>query len=310
MAEIKPRLSVKGPIEPAAAVAATNTNHFSKKKIRIRSFTLDDDEGNWHKIMTFGLWGTGKTYLIVGFLLNGEKVYVINTDLGGNGLRSVERELNKIGRTDLLKNLAYADPKAYDEVEAFLANPAETVNHESFDLWAWAPTVLVWEGYSYFQQVYVDQVVLSMNAIAKDGVSKTEMRNEGIFAEQADYSGIRRLTFRPLNTFLNIHNPVTGQRINKYVTFQEAQEKDDKGKVIVGGKIFPMLWTNAREYIPAAFDLVLRTFSKSKGDNTEYFYEAAQNDKTTGKNRGYGLKGVVPADWTSIWAKIKSGEVG
>jgi hypothetical protein len=310
MAEIKPRLSVKGPIEPAAAVAATNTNHF-KKTTRVRSYTLDDDEGDWHKVMTYGLPGTGKTYVIIGYLLNGEKVYVMNTDLGGNGLGTVKRHLKKIGRTDLLKNLAFVDLADYDEVEVFLTNPTKVVNSDEFDLWAWAPTVLVWEGYSFFQQVHVDEKVLSMAAVAKDGVSKVELRNEGMFAVEADWNAIRRLTIRHANKFLNIHNPVTGQRIHKYVTFQEKDpEKDSEGKVKIGGKVLPMLWTGAATLMSAGFDLVIHTVGKNKADGAEYFYECVQTDTKYGKNREYPLKGIAPADWTSIWAKIKSGEVG
>src|SRR5512139_1676099 len=74
----------------------------SSKGVRVR--TLGEDPRAF-KAMLYGRGGTGKTYAMVPLLLDGLKIFVLTTDIGGDGLATVEAELRYMGRTDLLRNV-------------------------------------------------------------------------------------------------------------------------------------------------------------------------------------------------------------
>lgn len=304
------KLSVVGSISPDKLVSIASKNNFAKRKVSIKTYRLDDEDGNWIKVMSYGPPGAGKTNLILGMLLNGERVYVVNTDMGGNGLGTIKRRLKKMGRADLLANIAFADFSTYEEFQAFIENP-EVVNSDTFKLWDFNPTVLVWEGVSFWQIALLDEEVLSHASVAKDGQSNVELRNEGMFAERADWNVIRRLTIRTANHFLNIHNPYTGDRVSKYCTFQESEpEKDDKGKLVINGKVKPLIYTAANTLMGAGFDLIVQLVARNKGigadSSTDFLYRTLANDRVYGKNRAFDVPPEMPADPEDLWKRLKA----
>jgi hypothetical protein len=306
MAELKSTKSLHSPADPQKLVAVLGKQMTSKAPV-LQAFSLDDDEAEFHKIASFGYPGTGKTRALAGFLQAGERVFVANTDLGGNGLGTLKRYLKSINRADLLKNVQYIDLATYDETVNFIWNPPAVVPA----IWDFDPTMLAWEGGSFFQTVLLDEKILSLPAVAKDGISNVELRNEGMFATQPDWNAMRRMTIRTLNRFLTTHSPA--RRLHKYMTFVEADpEKDDKGNIKANSKKSPLIYTAAKNLTAAGFDLIIQMVAINKiggkETDTEYVYRTVGNSNIYAKNREFPIKPEEPADMERLWKKIKGVE--
>lgn len=260
---------------------------------------LDASNSSFLKIMAFGEPGSGKTDAIVGFLLAGLKIFVLTTDLGGSGLVTVSNRLKALGREDLLVNIKNVDLNEVPHIITFLEHP-ENVYPEIYEF---NPDMLVWEGYSFFQTVVLDEYVLETEQIGK---SEIELRDKGLFAVQTDWNAMRRGSMRYSNKFLQMHNKQTGKLWHKYMTFQEDMpERDKEGKELTTYKRKPLLYTAANTLIRAGFDLVIHmaVLHGSQG-KIDYKYRTQSSPQLYAKNRAMPILPEEPANMSLLWEKI------
>jgi hypothetical protein len=262
---------------------------------------LSDQTGRWIKILSFGHTGTGKTFFINGLLEAGAKVLVISTDLGGSGLAAVYNHLQNNGLAHLGDNLYHKDFPDYEELEEFLKKPEKQFP----DIYDIGITWAVWDGFSGFQQVNLQEYVLSMQSQTKaDKVS--DGRAAGLWAEQQDWGMIRTGTVRNLNRFLNLHNRKDGLAWHKYVTALEAKPKED---ALTSQTLrAPLVQGAAGSLMAPAFDIIFecKVQSKGSGDDAErrYTYNCIGNTGLLAKSRGYNLSAVEEGNPLGFWNKI------
>ena len=282
----------------------------------IEAFTLDTPQKQGIKILGWGDTGEGKTYALIGFLLHGLRIFVVETDLGGSGISTVSIHLKEMGRSDLLKNIACV-PLNYKGIDAFISDPNQ-VRIGGVPLYEWGPDLIAWEGFSIWQTVDLDEFILSMpSASAKreketGDFKMTPIREEGLHADPVDYDAIKRGTFQVLRRFLSLNNDLTGKIWHKYVTCHEQERRKNPQGQYIDDKTQPYLLGMARKLIPAAFDVVLNMDSKpvvgSTPPRVEHFY-AIQSSEKTSKVRGYKLNPTEPGDMFALWGKIISQSV-
>jgi hypothetical protein len=265
------------------------------ERVRPASYSLADDDVAPPKVAFYGHSGNGKTFLIVGMLLNGEKVFVASTDFG-NGLATVKNELRRIARLDLLANVRGIDLKSYDDVEDFWINPLEFVA----DLVDWKPTVMVWDGFTSFNVDIVDEYVLS-HAPGADNAG--QLRHAGLTHTQQDWAGTKRATVRNLRRFLSCQIPGVPP-MAKYLTCLEAA-KAELDQLTGKPQKHPLIHGTGRALFGPAFDIIMQCFSEEKDGKVEYFYRGSGDEKYLVKTRGYPLKTIEPADPVRIWKIIR-----
>lgn len=253
-----------------------------------------DDEGNWVKILAYGHSGTGKTLAVLGFLKAGLRVVVISTDLGGNGLASVFNAAKEQGIEHLLDNLVHIDFPDYDTLNDFLKNP--TSMWDGF--FEFDPDMLVWDGFSGFQQIHVSEKIMDMTPQTKNS---SEGREEGLWMEQQDWGMVRNATLRSLGNYLKLHNWEKKKAIHKYMTCLEKKAEADK----LTGDVqrAPYLQGSAAALMAPAFDIILET--RVKTDPSEktrnYEYWCVGHEKLLAKSRGFDLSPVEKADMQNLW---------
>jgi hypothetical protein len=263
---------------------------------------LSDQGARWIKILSFGHSGTGKTYFIIGLLLAGETVLVIGTDIGGSGLASVYNYLRKHGLMHLADKLYFKDFMDYEELEEFLKRPEKQFP----DIYDIGITWAVWDGFSGFQQVGLQEYVLSFQSQTK-AEKVSDGREAGMWAEQQDWGMIRTGTVRPLNRFLNMHNRKDGTAWHKYVTALENKPKEDAlSKQTYRG---PLVQGSASSIMAPGFDVIFecKVTNKGVGDEGErlYTYNCIGNTGLLAKSRGFDLIAVESADPLAFWQKLK-----
>lgn len=288
------------------------------------------------KIAGYGKTMSGKTDAIFALLMRGLRVFVLSTDMGGSGMLTVRSHLRKIGREDLLQNLVEYEIQdrdgAYEEVDTLinlfkdkeLATQFEIVLEDGTvtTLFAWDPQVLCWEGFSNYQDSCIVRYVTTKD-ITPDKVDArgnllpkaegSEMRQAGFRLDDfRDWDAVKRATNYQLDEFLVIHNPLTGRKIHKYVTFHEKEPdlepsrpgeapkkpEDMKPNILLSG--------SARSTVINGFDLVVRMSREVKKDPGKrpvitYLYQLSTADSAN-KLRGYhDLPDTMEADFGKIW---------
>lgn len=253
------------------------------------------------KLMLFGHLASGKTYFIIGLLLSGERVYVLSSDFGGNGLLTVKNALKSIGRLDLLKNIRGLDVSTYDDVIDFLENPvAFDAEIEKFD-----PTAFMWEGFSSFNIDILDEYILSM---APGANNAGDLRHAGFTHTQQDWQGMKRGTLRALRKALAFSLP-SGKRIHKIVTAH--QSKPTNNELTNQTERGPLIQSSARDLAGGGFDVILQCYKEEEKETKEvkHFYRCTgASDKFSVKNRGFQLKAVMEADPEKVWKILTNRE--
>lgn len=289
-------------VDPVAGLQAAKERAKSatSKRPKPKEFTLDPNGANLVKLALFGHMNSGKTFFFLGPLLEGERVFIVSTDFGGNGLVTLVNELKRLGRPDLVANIRGIDLNEYDDVVDFWKNPLEYAP----SLTDFKPTVVGWEGISPFQMVIVDEYILSH----APGADKSgELRHAGFTHTQQDWQGMKRGLMRPLDAFVAFTLP-DGSRPHKIATFHESKfenneqtNKTEKGVYLQGA---------AKSLATGGFDVVLQCFSEEdKEGNVEYKYRAkGASEKYAVKNRGFDIKGVFTADPQKVWRKLTNKE--
>lgn len=327
MSDIKPLSSLTStkstPATSDLAKKISGKSPSSKKKIQIHRG--NSKLAKWVKICGYGHTGGGKTTAITKFLKAGLKVLVITTDFGGSGMSTVfndlEDELNPPdGKSrpiitqsqydTYLANLVHMDLESYEQVIEFLEDPnrlfSEALGEDLYT--GFDPDMLVWDGFSGFQQIHLSLYIGDMTPAGKEGKSVSEGRDSGLQFETQDWGMIRNGTLRPLNQFLGLHNKTTGKAWHKYITMQEGISKQNK--LTLDFSRGPMLQGASRDLIEPAFDIIVRMRhrapeGKEPAGKRVYIYECEGNDGIVAKSRSYGLDPIEPGDMSLVWAKIK-----
>lgn len=270
--------------------------------------TLGNAAGRFFKLFVYGKQGTGKTFLLVSLLLDGQKIFVISTDVGGDGLATVEAELRYLGREDLLQNIAFVCLPNYDAVHEFMKAPDRIWP----DIYTWDPDFLCWDGFSNWQQIALQEEVETDESVMKAMEAGSPLKYWG---------AMKRETQREYDKFLNLHNKKTGKLWHKIVTCLEDDkhteeqlknitDEKEKLKTPKQGK-GPMVQGAAGKLMGPGCDMVLRLIKKTKRNEdskkleTTFWYETAGTDKIEAKVRGLKLDPLVPADFGAIWKLVK-----
>lgn len=296
----------------AKAPAAVNTIKAPKKRL----MSLDQPDATTFKCLLFGTPGSGKTKALADLLQGGYKVFILSTDMGGDGFLTIQSRLTHLGCPELLSNCKVLpireyitdldNPKAgYLEVEKFLSDPAEYCP----DLLEFDPDFAAWDGFGTFQQVDVSEYVGAM-APAKDK-DRGDFRESGLVLETQDWGAICNATMRCFNKFTRIHNvSPTGKKWHKIFTAHEGivykknaltdkQEASDSRKPMLAGKGGTM--------VEGGVDLVVRCKTiKGLRGKTEYKYVVRGDENNSAKVRLQNLEDEEPADFLALWKKIEA----
>lgn len=284
-------------------------------------FTLDDDASDYVKLLLFGVTGSGKTFPVGELAEMGYKTAIIATDFGDTGHLTVKNYLIGKERKELLQNVAIIPLEGWSEVAQFFKNPWKYEIRPGVTLGDFDPDVLMWDGFSAFQQIDVQEYVGDMQQTGKDGGPKErgEFRDSGLVLETQDWNAIRNATIRKAQDFLVLRKP-DGRPVDKILTCIEASKAQDKdatkphlGTVLVQEGNKPLVSGAGGLLMLAAFDVIGRTrVSISKSDATkgqpEYSVVFAGSDNSVGKRRGFALQPKEPANWKHIWGVLKKGQ--
>ncbi len=231
--------------------------------------------------------GEGKTHFLLGPILAGENVLVLSTDLGGNGLATIEGALKEIGEEERFeKQVRGVDVHAVSAVEGYTAGAYDDQILEG----GWSPTVEVWDGFSTYNNVTVDRAVHDPNQ-----------------DKFAHFAGVLRKTMYPLELFLGREVPRgSGNVPHKIVTMAEDDVRDDKGNPT--GVIKPMIAGKSVKLSKLGFDLVMYLYSKreknkdTKEVETKYFYRTGGPNTIPTKSRHFkDLPDLFVADPSKVW---------
>ena len=205
---------LKDKMKAATAKVETKAIASGSRKAKPQAYKLSGT-GDPTKSLVYGPLGSGKTFFALGPLLCGEKLLVLSTDFGGNGLITLANRLQKLGKVELLDNILNLDVAEYEDVIAFYEDPLSYVP----DLMAFKPTVHPWEGFSTFNNDLLDEY----------SDKKDEFRDvtEGF----AHWYDIRRATMRSLRKFMGFTLP-DGTRMHKIMTAIEGKAQIDRKSVV------------------------------------------------------------------------------
>lgn len=247
----------------------------------------------FRKVLGFGLLGSGKTYLMDGPLELGERVFVASADFGGNGLVSVENAFAKKNLTTVYENnIMNVNLGNYEEVIEFFDQPILYAP----DIVDFDPTVLFFDGFSTFNNDYIDEY-------SEDPDSG--FRGLGDGDKFGHWYDVKRATLRGLRKFFAFTLP-NGKEVHKIMTTLQA--KPDTNEMTQKTEVMPMIQGGAKEFTVGGFDVVLNCFrdEDENGKETFWYRFGGDGSKYAVKNRGFDLKGKMPADPVKLW-KVLTG---
>src|SRR5262245_11385165 len=211
--------------------AGISSVDIGKPTVEARGFSRDQPK--LIKELIFGPSGAGKTLHLLGALLNGEKVFVIASDLGGEGLAAVTTELDRMGRPEVYEQqLTCVETLDYLEAIKILRHP------EVYPQWGPA-TVACLDGYSGIHMVGVDEYRSPPETV--DAKPKAESASWDYWRD------VKKASTWLLNRFL-----LAAKDKHRIVTcLQSTEDKEFSGKKMQG----PLVQGSARDLIAPAFDL-------------------------------------------------------
>jgi len=293
--------------EASIKAAALKVAPRAKRVLLAKS--LDEDVT---KTLLQGHAGVGKTRALAEVmqtkLTDGRnpRVFVASTDIGGNGLRTVKDRLLAVGRADLLPNIVYTDFQNYEDFSGFFTGALVPQVSATQNLWQWDPDVVCQDGLANFQESHVWRYVMSTTPLAKES---TDVRDEGIYAGQAEWGQIRKVTTLSLDMFLRLANPLTGKVPNKIVTVLMDNGKEDK--ITNDTKKGPLILGAARSYITAAFDYIvtLKAVTLPGSKVPTYSYDCNIGGTNVAKARGgefckLPAEALAKANFQELWTAM------
>ena len=253
------------------------------------------------KLMVFGDVGSGKTYAFADLVTSGERLLVVTTEEGGGGMITLANELARRGNGELYRtNVFVVTLYEYKSVlEAFkMVTNKETGKKEPAlykyypELREFAPTVLVWEGFTNFQTALADEEILGND----------EMKIDAADGGRHGYWGeLLKISRRILQDFQSCSDP--DHPWDHVMTVHDAEDweyVDNKKTKFLGLK--PAVMGQAQKNLERAHDVILHLMKVEKkgpsGSSVNYLYEAT-------KTRGHELPlGTFPADMKMVWAEM------
>lgn len=298
------------PISPKEAFVGAAGKKVDLKKKRPQAKKLSDPSGRFIKIGLYGGSGSGKTYGLVDLICKyDQKLFVLSTDFGGDGLSTVVAELKERGLGHLADtNVTGVTLSSYEEVIEFTEKP-ELYCADIYDL---GIDFLVWDGFSGFQQYQVSEYVDTLGTIYD---------SQGNLNTQKYWGEIKAASSRPFNRFMYMHNKKDGKLWHKYLTMlvdDKAKEEAlaattnpaDRAKVPKDQKA-PFVQGGAAKLIEPAFDFFALTTTRSIPDpketgkrTTEFVYKVTASDKQKAKVRGVKFDPIIPANMGDVWARL------
>jgi hypothetical protein len=296
------------PVKAALAGAGKKPETIKAKRPQVKK--LSDNSGRYIKLGLYGDFGTGKTYSLADLVeKHGLRILVISTDVGCDGLSTLVAELQRRGRADLADtHVFHVTLETYEQFVEFIENPT-LYFPEIFDV---DLDMLVWDGFSSFQQYQLSDYVEGLDTvISKDGSQITNKY----------WGEIRTATIKNLNRFLYLHNKKTGKLWHKLVTMLvndaakeesllAATSETERQKLRKEVKV-PFIQGSAAKLIGPAFDFFARTGTRRGEPNaegkrpTEFVYNVEPNEKQKAKVRGVQFDPVIKADMGMVWGKLK-----
>lgn len=274
-----------------------------------------------HKILFFGPINSGKTFALADLIHHcGERLLVVSTEQGGNGLVTVRNELAKRGVPELYeKGIFSIDPVNYEQTRVAFSK-VKGVDGKYYpalydhypELREFKPTTLVWEGLSNFQSSHVFNHLLGDSSDIED-----------VYPDPRKFWGeVGRIMRLAHYDFQTLSDP--DYDWNHILTVHDKEEwaKDEKGNRAKGAtkplSITFNLAGSAGNDIGSAYDLVIRTRKDEKTNManpmgapiiTHMYQVSAGSEKATVKNRGFNLPDEFPADMVRVWKEVKKGEL-
>lgn len=301
-------------IKPLAAPAAAVKEAFLGTPVKKETKTkrpqvkkLSDTSSRYIKIGLYGGPGTGKTFSLVDLVEKFNlKILVVSTDVGGDGLSTVTAELVARGRADLADtNVFHITLGTYEQFVEFTEHP-ELFFPEVYET---DIDVLVWDGFSGFQQYQVSEYVEGLDSIYD---------KEGNVITLKFWGEIKNATIKNLNRFLYMHNKKTGKLWHKLVTLlvdDKAKEEslaaavDEKARQKVPKDVkAPFVQGSAAKLIEPAFDFFALTTTRRVDDPknegkkmTQFVYRVEPSEKMKAKVRGVKFEPVIPGNMGDVW---------
>ncbi len=283
-------------VEKLKAIKAAKT----PTKARPQAYKLHADQSDPLKLMIYGHSGTGKTFFLIGPLLCGERLLVLSSDFGSNGLQTVKAELQKRGKLELLNNMMVVDLSNYEDILEFLENPIAFVpDLEKFD-----PTLLSWEGFSSFNVDILDEYILGF---APGAENAGELRYAGMTHTQQDWQGMKRGTVRAIRKFMAFTMP-NGKRLHKILTCLES--RPETNKITQETQKGALIHGTGKDLLGPAFDAIFETYKEQDKDtdSIQYLYRCeGASSKFLVKSRGFGLQPCEKAEPERIWTHLTNG---
>lgn len=264
------------------------------------------------KILLFGPSASGKTFGLVDLIAHGERLLVISTEQGGNGLDTVRNELARRGTPELFEErVRILDPKTHEQTQRLFSKTKVDGKYQPqlyFDypeIKDFRPTTLVWEGLTDFQDTQVHRHLVGDQDIAD------------VYADARHYWGdLGKHTSLMHGDFLNLTDPDYDWNHILTVHEKEVWATDDKGNRVKGAtKPLKITYKLSGSFDPkAAYDLVIRVRRDTKTDLSNpmgaplviHTYQVtAGAEKADVKKRGYDLPDEFPADMVRVWKQVK-----
>lgn len=263
----------------------------------------------------FGPSASGKTEFAIQLAcgsasLPPQKILYVNTDIGSGGTDMIIASLLALGREDAIDNFLVLPIGNYEEFSEWVDKPWTE------EILSFAPDVLFWEGFGFFQSFDLTQYVLGESldsAGGKDGASA--LREEKLVFEKVgkdpSWEARKTGTLSAVDRFCRIRHP-EDKFISKVLTMFEGskQEPVDSNNPTAGSKQVPsgrpLLSGYATfDQVKGASDFLIKTHKETLAGKTTYQYVTGGPLNAEGKLRGrLGLNEKIEADACALWSRM------
>lgn len=273
--------------EPAKSFAGS-----SGRKYTAKSGRKINEERKKCNIMLFGDGGTGKTFMVVGLLQAGLKVFGIGTDFGNNGFITIYNYFyDHPEEAHLLDNFIEITLDA-DGLMEFARRPEDVVielaDGTKTNIYDFNPDVIFWDGVSSWQMTELEARICGLNDFLRED------------SDFKDWRSTQNGTLFPMMRIMKLEGK-DGKPWSKIMTFasekspkyEKTEFKDAKGapvRAVVSGsnKNGPMLHTKVRDLSIFGFDLCMETSVQDLGNKKTFYYTSNSSEKLV-KSRGWNL---------------------